>query len=211
MESIVVELNKDTGQLIKPTRFLPAVNWPYTHKSYAYGPIDIGSGISSPDLSHGNYTYGWVAYVEFGGGAFIRRHIPNELWDIDSKYLLELVDPLEKVSLEFALDGSVILGYLRKDTSMGIWWRNPDTGLPALLEIDSGIQDIYLTVENKDTPKNTDVFLWYFKGGELFLRLLSEKFTLIHGPYISSLINPVIIQAGINHRYGYQLDYRDLG
>ena len=69
MTNVVVELNNDTGQLIKPIRFLPVVAWIHIHKSFAYGPVDIGSGISSPNLSYGNYTYGWVAYVEPDGGA----------------------------------------------------------------------------------------------------------------------------------------------
>ena len=92
---------------------------------------------------------------------------------------------------------------------MGVWWRAPATGLPALLELDDSVQDIYLTVENKDDPENTDIFLWYFRSGDLYLRLHSEDFATEHGPYVSGLSNPVIIQAGINHRYGYQVDYRD--
>ena len=92
---------------------------------------------------------------------------------------------------------------------MGVWWRDPATGLSAPLELDSDIQDVYLTVENKDDPENTDIFLWYFKSGALYHRLHSESFDTARGPYVSGLSEPMIIQAGVNHRYGYQVDYRD--
>ena len=197
------------GELVRPTRFFPFVDWPHEHKSFAFGPFDMESGISSPDMTKGNYQHEWVAYVEASGAAFLQKKIYNGLWDGEPRPLLTLIDPLQKISLDFSQDGTVILCYLRQDATMGVWWRDPQSGLPALLELDSDIQDIYLTVENKDDPENTDIFLWYFKSGSLYLRLHSEDFATEHGPYVSGLSDPVIIQAGINHRYGYQVDYRD--
>ncbi len=198
------------GELVRPARFLPAVDWPHRHRSFAFGPIDIGSGTGKPDLSHGNYTTGWVAYVDNNNDTYMTRKIYNHLWDKDHRYLLALTSGVKKISLDFSPDGTVILGYLRPDSTMGVWWRNPDTGLPQLLDLDSPVQDMLLSVENKDAQRDTDVFLWYFKGGALYLRLHSERFATVHGPYAAGLAEPQIIQAGINHRYGYQIDYRDL-
>lgn len=197
------------GELIRPLRFLPHLDVAHLHKSYCYGPVNVKSGTSDPDMSSGNYQYEWVAYVEPSGAAVLERKIYNGLWDGTPRSLFTLIDPLIKISVEFAKDGTVILCYLRQDRTMGVWWRNPDTGLPSLLELEADVQDIYLTVENKDNPKNTDVFLWYFKAGALYLRRHSENFGTLNGPYVSGLSDPVIIQAGINHRYGYQVDYRD--
>jgi hypothetical protein len=197
------------GELTRPIRMLPVLDIDHAHKSLAYGPWDFVSGTGEPSLSRGNYQTPWVAYVHANGEAYAQKKIYNGLWDGVPRPLLTLTDPLNKISLEFSPSGHVILGYLRVTGTMGIWWRDPVSGLPALLELDSDIQDIYLTVENKDDPENTDVFLWYFKGGELLLRVFSESFNTVHGPYASGLTNPVIIQAGINHRYGYQVDYRD--
>ncbi|QQD21237.1 hypothetical protein GJQ54_05360 [Oceanospirillaceae bacterium ASx5O] len=197
------------GELIRPPRFLPAVDWPHEHKAFAFGPWDIGSGNSSPDMSRGNYGTGWVAYLESDGGTYLQKKMPNDLWDDNPRYLLALVGGIKKISLEFSPNGFVIIGYLRPDNAMGVWWRNPDTGLPQLLDLDTDVQDAVLTVENKDDPTGTDVFLWYFKAGSLYLRQYSERFAVAHGPFLSGVTDPVIIQAGINHRYGYQVDYRD--
>lgn len=199
------------GELIRPPRFLPAVDWVHDKKSFAFGPWDIGSGTGEPDMSFGNYGTGWIAYTIENGNTYIQKKQPNKLWDGNARYLLALTSGIKKISLEFAPLGHVILGYVRPDNGMGVWWRNPETNLPQLLDLDSDVQDILLTVENKDAPETTDVFLWYFKAGSLYLRLHSERFATAHGPYVSSLTNPIIIQAGINHRYGYQIDYRDLG
>ena len=198
------------GELVRPTRILPVADWPHEHKSLAFGPWDFVSGTSEPDMSRGNYNYAWVAYVLSNGEAYAQKKVYNHLWDGTERPLLTLTDPLEKISLEFSPNGHVILGFLRQAGTMGVWWRNPSTGLPALLELDGDgdVQDILLGVENKDDPENTDIFLWYFKGGELLMRAFSEDFAVVHGPYDSGLTDPVLLQAGINHRYGYQVDYR---
>lgn len=160
-------------------------------------------------MSGGNYGTGWVAYLDGSGSAYLQKKLTNGLWDGQARSLLTLVGGIKKISLEFAPTGFVILGYLRPDNALGVWWRNPDTGMPQLLDLDTDVQDATLTVENKDDPTGTDVFLWYFKAGSLYLRQYSERFAVVHGPFVSGVTDPVIIQAGINHRYGYQVDYRD--
>ena len=197
------------GTLVRPIRFLPSADFDHVQKSFAWGPRDIASGTSEPDMSGGNYGTGWVAYLDGSGSAYLQKKLTNGLWDGQARSLLTLVGGIKKISLEFAPSGYVILGYLRPTGEMGVWWRNTSTSLPALLDLGLDIQDILLGVENKDDPTGTDVFLWYFRGGELFLRKHSEAFATETGPYVSGLTNPVIIQAGINHRYGYQVDYRD--
>lgn len=199
------------GELKNPIRMLPVLDDPHEHQSAAYGPWDFVSGTSEPDMSRGNYQVPWIAYVQSNGEAYAQKKVYNGLWDGNPRPLLTLADPLEKISLEFSPDGHVILGFLRQTGTMGVWWRNPVTGLPALLELDGDgdVQDILLGVENRDRPDTTDIFLWYFKNGELLMRAFSEDFAVVHGPYDSGLTDPVLLQAGINHRYGYQVDYRD--
>jgi hypothetical protein len=199
------------GELIRPTRFLPVIDWDCESSSTAFGPWDIGSGSGSPDMSRGNYGTGWVAYLLSDGTTFLQKKTLDKLWDGNARLLLNLSVGIKKIDLEFAPTGHVIIGYIKPDNKMGVWWRNPDTGLPQLLDLEVDVQDVLITVENKDEPATTDVFLWYFKAGSLYLRRHSERFATIHGPYATGLSNPIIIQAGINHRYGYQVDYRDLG
>lgn len=205
----VFDIDGIRGTLTRPIRFLPAVDFEHEQKSFAWGPVDIGSGTGEPDMSGGNYGTGWVAYLESGGATFLQKKNTNGLWDGVPRSLLTLVGGIQKISLEFSPSGHVIIGYLRPAGEMGVWWRDTTSGLPALLDLGIDIQDLLLSVENKDDPEGTDVFLWYFRGGGLFLRKHSEAFATETGPYVSGLTNPVIIQAGINHRYGYQVDYRD--
>lgn len=199
------------GELIRPTRFLPVIDWDCEKYSTAFGPWDIGSGAGDPNMSRGNYGTGWVAYLFADGSTYMQKKVPNGLWDENPRLLLQLTAGIKKIDLEFAPLGHVIIGFIQPDNAMGVWWRNPDTNLPQLLNLDTDVKDVLITVENKDAPETTDVFLWYFKAGSLYLRLHSERFATAHGPYATGLVNPVIIQAGINHRYGYQVDYRDLG
>lgn len=202
----------EKGELIRPTRFLPVVDWDCELHSTAFGCDEIGTGLSEPDLKRGNYNVGWVAYLMADGSTFMQRKLHNGLWDGVPRQLLKLQEGIKKLNLEFAPTGHPLIGFINPDNSMGIWWRNPETNLPQLIsQLETEVQDVLLTVENKDDPLGTDLFLWYFKGGSLYLRLYSEGFGIVHGAYATGLANPVIIQAGINHRYGYQVDYRDLG
>lgn len=201
--------NARRGELIRPPRFLPAVDWAHEHKSFAFGPWDVSSGTASPDMSRGNYATGWVAYAESDGGTYLQKKMPNDVWDDNPRYLLALVGGIQKIGLEFSPAGNPILAYLRPDNGLGVWWRNPITGFPQLLDLSASVQDMVITVENKDDQENTDVFLWYFRSGSLYLRRFSDAFAVEHGPYVTGATNPVIIQAGINHRYGYQIDYRE--
>lgn len=200
--------SEKAGELIRPVRFLPYVDWNYQHTSFAYGPPEIESAIASPDMGSGNYNTQWVAYVDAAGDSYLVRKLTNGLWSENHISLISLSNGVQKVSLEFSPDGRPLLGYVQPDDSMGIWWVDPISGLPQLLPLATGVQDILMNVENKDDPAGTDVFLWYFVSGSLFLRKYSEHFATEHGPFVSGVSNPVILQAGMNHRYGYQIDYR---
>lgn len=122
--------------------------------------------------------------------------------------VLTLTGSIKKVSLEFDPKGDMLIAYLRPDGTLGIWWKNPSTGVPHLQDFSmTNVQDVKLSVEYPE-DSNTDIFCWYFRSGSLYLRLESELFDVEHSPYATGVTNPEIIQAGMNHRYGYQVDYR---
>lgn len=197
------------GELLRPARFLPVIDWDHLQVSYAYGPAELGSGNSDPDMSKGNYQYGWVAYLGIDGVAYLQRKIINGLWDGNDRYLLALTAGIKRMSIDFAVNGTVVVAYINADDGLGIWWRDPETTLNSLMDLGTVAQDCLLSVENKDDQQGTDIFLWYFRSGNLYLRTYSERFATEHGPYVEGLTNPSLIQAGINHRYAYQVDYRD--
>ena len=201
--------NGDKGELIRPTRFLPQLEREHTSADYAYGPSETYSGSSEPDLTKGNYQFGWVGYTEPSGRGYVERKLHNGLWDGVQRQLLSLVGGIKRISLDFDRRGYAIVCYVRPIGGMGIWWRDPVLNIPQLKELDVDIQDALISVENKDDPLNTDIFIWYFKGGQLFMRQYSEGFDIAHATTVTGIAEPEIIQAGINHRYGYQVDYRD--
>lgn len=197
------------GREIKPHRFL--INIPYEnviHTGYTYGPVDLGDNNSTTNISLGNHKYPWACYVYSDGSTCMRRILDDGLLSDTEIDLLTLAAGITKVSFCFDENGNALVGYLNSSNTLGYWWKNPSTGLNNLVSLGITAQDVWVCPEYIYDP-SSDVILLYFYGGALYYRRRSENFSTEYSTTVTGLTDPKILWAGTNHRFAFQVDYKD--
>ena len=114
---------------------------------------------------------------------------------------------LKELSLTFNQSGNPFVAF-RSATRIKIWWYDPLLSTYTIKDVATGDQPFcYLDERRPEFSANSDVFLLYHRGGEIFYRLQRDRFDVEYSTGIIGGTDIVIECFGMAKNNRLQIKY----